>query len=104
MRRHGHRGVGQCSEGRDILLQLLRVGIYHGQRFVTVHRRAAMARNMLHDAADPGVCQTVQHRAAQRGHLHRLRAQRAIPDHVMGAGLAHIEQRQTVDGNTGLGQ
>jgi hypothetical protein len=41
---------------------------------------------------------------AQRRHPQRLCPQRAIADHVMRAGLAHIEQRQAIDRNARFGQ
>ena len=56
-----------------------------------------MARHMLDDADRAAGLQPVEHRAAQRGHLHRLRAERAIADDVMRAGLTDVEQGQGID-------
>ena len=102
----GHRdgGVRQGLERRHIKFQFRLAGGNHRKFLVAVRHGAAMTGYMLHRAAHARPGQPVQHRPAQRRHAHRLRSQGPIADDIMRAGLAHVEQRQAIDGNAHFGQ
>ena len=59
---------------------------------------------MLDRADHPGAGQRVQHRPAQRRNAQRLAAIGAVPDHIMCAGLAHVEHGGVGAGNPDFGK
>ena len=82
VRRHPHRRPGEALERLEIAFQLFGAGGDHRQLLVAVDQRAAVARHMLDHADHAGRRHAVEHCAAERGDLHRLRAQRAVADDV----------------------
>ena len=104
MRSHGDFCVGQRPERGQIGFERCDICGYRGQCLVAVGGRTAMPGHMFDHAGDPRARQTIQHRAAQGGNAHRLCTQRAIADHIIGTRLAHIEQRQAIDCDSGLRQ
>jgi hypothetical protein len=63
---------------------------------VTVDERSPVTRDMLDDADDAGRRHAVEHRAAERGDLHRLRPERAISNDVARAFLPDVEKRKRI--------
>ena len=92
--RNGARSVSSSSS----------LAVTVGSSLWLSHVGAAVAGHVLDAARHPGARQPVERRAAQRGDAHRLAAERAVADHVVRAGLAHIEQRQVIDGDPRLGE
>ena len=58
---------------------------------------AAVAGDVLDDAADAARLEAVEQRPAQRRDPHRLAAERAVADQRVGARLRHVEQGQAID-------
>ena len=94
---HPHRRVAKADERLEVDLQRLLAGLDDRQLDMAVAHRPAMARHMLDHADHAALAQPVEHRAAERGDLHRLGAERAVADNVGGAGLADVEQGQAID-------
>ncbi len=71
---------------------------------MAVGHGAAVAGHVLDHAHHPGPRQAIERRAAQGCHALRFLAQGAIADHVVRAGLPHIEQRQAIHADASFGQ
>ena len=59
---------------------------------------------MLDHADDAALAQSLDRRAAERGHAHRLRPEGAVADDVVAGRVAHVEQGQAIDVHADLGQ
>ena len=94
---HPHRRPIEGAKGLDVRFQLRLGGGDDGQLLVAVDQSAAVAGHVLDDADHAAGAKPLQHRAAERRHLHRLGAQSAVADDVAGAFLADIEPFRTLN-------
>ena len=101
---HRHRRVLERAERGEVGLQL-RVGRLDDRQLdVAVGAGAAVAGNMLDHAGDAARLESVEHGPAERGHLHRLAAERPVADYVVRAFAPHVEQGQAIDVDPDLGE
>ena len=94
---HPHRRVAQPLERLEVDLEFLLARIDDRKLVMAVDQGAAVSRDMLDHADHARRGKPVEHRAAERGDLHRLRSQRAVADDVGRARLADVEHRQAID-------
>ena len=95
---HAERQVGERPERREIGgVEFLASRFNHRQSLVAVHRRPAVAGQMLQHRQHAAIHQPRGDRAGKRGHLVGRIAIGTVTDDCVGAGHRHIGERQTVD-------
>ena len=62
--------------------------------------RTAVTRHMLQAPDDTCPAQSIQHRPAECGHLHRFGPESTVANHIVGLGPAHVEGRMVIDRNS----
>ena len=97
MRAHTQRVCGQRTERFDVRFQFRIARLHAGKRLVTVHGCAAVSGHMFEAADHACMAHSVEHGAPQCGNLHRVAAEGAIADHIVGFGTTDIERRVIID-------